>query len=53
MDPLTSLALTVALSAVGYYVLFLVVRSAVLSALRKNREELRKDREEEGQRSER
>jgi hypothetical protein len=34
MDPLSTLALSTVCAAVGFYVLYLVVRAAVLSALR-------------------
>lgn len=39
MMDITSIALGVTLAAVGYYVLFLTVRAAVLSALRAARRE--------------
>ena len=40
MDPLTSLVVTVVLAAVGFYVLYVVVRAAVLSALRTHHAEV-------------
>lgn len=40
MDPLTSLVLTIAAAAVGFYVLHIVVRTAVLSALRAHHAEI-------------
>ncbi|GAA3755215.1 hypothetical protein GCM10022240_05250 [Microbacterium kribbense] len=39
MDPITTLVLTLCIVAVGFYVLFLVVRAAILSALRQHAEE--------------
>ena len=39
MDLFTSLALTVVLMAVGFWILYLVVRSAVLWALREHARE--------------
>ncbi|WP_461475514.1 hypothetical protein [Microbacterium sp. HJ5] len=40
MDPVTSLVVTVVIAAVGFYVLFVVVRAAVLSALRTHHAEV-------------
>lgn len=43
MDLFSSVALTVVLMAVGFWVLYLVVRSAVLWALREHAKEQRGD----------
>ncbi|WP_164743449.1 hypothetical protein [Microbacterium sulfonylureivorans] len=40
MDPLTSLFATVVIGAIAFYVLYLVVRAAVLNALRTHRAEV-------------
>jgi hypothetical protein len=40
MDPLSLVALTLALVAAGFYVLFLVIRAAVAQALREHRQAL-------------
>ena len=40
MDPLTSLFATVVVGAIGFYVLYLVVRAAVLNALRTHHAEV-------------
>ncbi len=44
MDFLTALALQLALAALGFYVLYRVVRAAVLSALRSYRAEIASSR---------